>query len=29
MKLDTKEFLWKKQETKNSEGYNLINGAEL
>jgi hypothetical protein len=28
-KLDTKEFLRKQQETKISEGYNLINGAKL
>ena len=28
-KLDTKEFLRNQQETKISEGYNLINGAKL
>ena len=28
-KLDTMEFLRKQQETKISEGYNLINGAKL
>jgi len=28
-KLNTKEFLRKQQETKISEGYNLINGAKL
>jgi hypothetical protein len=28
-KLDTKEFFRKQQETKISEGYNLINGVKL
>jgi len=28
-KVDTKEFLRNQQETKISEGYNLINGAKL
>jgi hypothetical protein len=28
-KLDTKDFLQKQQESKISEGYNLINGAKL
>jgi hypothetical protein len=27
--LDTKEFLWKQQEMKISERYNLINEAKL
>jgi hypothetical protein len=28
-KFDTKEFLWKQQGRKISEGYNLINGTKL
>jgi hypothetical protein len=28
-KLDTKDFLQKQQESKISEGYNLINGVKL